>query len=295
MFEEEDEIQQIREIARNLYVAQIEDTYGDEGVATTEEMTSMISKIYVYLDRSIFSKIVFVKSLSGNKVFEGDFNITRLPDFSSLSGNNLFIEILNDNSFNVKIDTTDDESLFSENAIVYLKNQAGEFFYLKEQLEELTKFGNLDTYFIKPTFKSLDGALENYKTTQVRTSKCLFLRNNVWEGGVDSNRIAFIPSPEHIMRDSLYQFLDNHLRGNKEVMREQNVNEKNPIDIRVSWNYTNHVALIEIKWIGLSSSGTGYTGRTATTRANSGAKQLADYLDLFKTEQPEKSTSLNYS
>jgi len=290
MFEEEDEIRQMQEIVKNLYVARIEETYGDEGLRITEELTSAISNIYVHLDRNIFNKIVIIKSLSNNSILKDFRSITRIAQFSILSGKKIIIEILDNNTFNVSIDSCENESIFSNDAIVYLKNETAEYFYIKEDLEELTKIGNLDTYFIKPTFKSLDEALDNYKTSQARTSKCLILRKNVWKGGISSNRVVFKPGPEHIMRDSLFQFLDVYIRGNKEVMREQNVNEKNPIDIRITWNYTNHVALIEIKWIGLSSSGSGYTGKSAITRSNKGAKQLANYLDLFRTEQPEKTT-----
>jgi hypothetical protein len=85
------------------------------------------------------------------------------------------------------------------------------------------------------------------------------------------------------MRESLAQHLRSSLRdhGIFEVREEQNVDESHPVDIKVTWSFTNNLALIEIKWLGQSvnAMGDGMGTRYGESRAREGAKQLADYLD----------------
>ncbi len=72
-----------------------------------------------------------------------------------------------------------------------------------------------------------------------------------------------------------------------EVRPEQNVSETQPIDIKITWTFAPKQALIEIKWLGKSKHP---DGKLATTygpaRAQNGAQQLADYLDMNEEAVP---------
>ena len=89
------------------------------------------------------------------------------------------------------------------------------------------------------------------------------------------------------MRRSLAQFLDIVLRGTAEVRPEQVVDETHPVDVKVTWMFTNRLALVEIKWLGKSMNDEDNITKVFTdVRARTGAKQLAGYLDWNYAETP---------
>ena len=133
-----------------------------------------------------------------------------------------------------------------------------------------------------PYFFDLAEALEHYRIRLARRpGQCLIL-DTAWR---EPGHLVFNPKPESTMRRSLHRFLTSTLRGYKdvEVMPEQVVDESHPVDIKVTWLSSNKVALIEIKWLGVSAPPGG--GSPATTwsqsRALDGAQQLVGYLDLY--------------
>lgn len=132
--------------------------------------------------------------------------------------------------------------------------------------------------FAQPTYKELDEAMDYYNTRYVRDSSCAVL-SQIW---TDEAKREFVQKPEHFMRDSLWQCLQNILR-NHTVKREQIVDATHPVDIKVTWPAINNVALIEVKWLG-DSGQTQYRD----ARANEGAKQLIDYLASSVQEEPDK-------
>jgi hypothetical protein len=87
------------------------------------------------------------------------------------------------------------------------------------------------------------------------------------------------------MRRSLHSFLTNRLRD-AEVLPEQNVNERNPADLKITWSFTRSQALIEIKWLGKSRNPEKKMVEHYDQRACDGADQLADYLDKYRTSNP---------
>lgn len=136
-------------------------------------------------------------------------------------------------------------------------------------------------------YRDLEDAFSHYNIQCARHCQCTKLAP-VWREGA---RLVFLPGPEHTMRDSLIHFLRTTLRGYGavDVMPEQNVNATKPVDVKVAWSGTNRVALIEVKWLGLSAAvgATTHSSRWPTSRALQGAKQLADYLDKYHLESPE--------
>ena len=124
--------------------------------------------------------------------------------------------------------------------------------------------------------------------TRLRTleSTC-HVFEGVWSG---NNRIFFVAGPEELMRRSLTQFLRNRFGGDHDVWPEQNVNEKNPVDIRMMPRFTsNRLMLIEIKWLGDSVAPDGHiTVHYRDARAQEGADQLAEYLDEQLRSAPSR-------
>lgn len=132
--------------------------------------------------------------------------------------------------------------------------------------------------FTSPTFRELDEALDAYYEMMAQFSACSIL-NSVWQ---DGSNTALCRRPEHHMQKSLWQFLRSTLRSHS-VLREQTVDARHPVDIKVAWPALKTVALIEIKWTGDSGN-----TRYRDSRANKGALQLINYLDASYRGEPDK-------
>jgi hypothetical protein len=137
--------------------------------------------------------------------------------------------------------------------------------------------------FARPTFLNLEDALDKYRQHVARTAQCPHLKKTLF----DTRRLYWKARPEEEMRRSLFQYLYNVLSGDAEIRPEQVMDESHPVDIKVTWNFVNRLAIIEIKWIGDSrnedaSPATSYRD----ARAKSGAKQLAEYLDANRALTP---------
>jgi hypothetical protein len=140
------------------------------------------------------------------------------------------------------------------------------------------------TVFGAPTFLELEEALHHYATHQVRFSACYILSAH-WR---DANRLLFLPGPEATLRRSLEQHLRSMLRDHLTVRPEQVVDESHPVDLRVTWTFSNREALIEIKWLGKSAAvgSSGISKNYTAGRVNEGARQLANYLDAEVVRAP---------
>lgn len=151
---------------------------------------------------------------------------------------------------------------------------------IKDKQIQLSEYydSTVSSIFAFPTYKELDEAMDYYNARYVRDSSCAVL-SQIW---TDETKKEFVQKPEHFMRDSLWQCLQNILR-NHTVKREQIVDATHPVDIKVTWPTINNVALIEVKWLG-DSGQTQYRD----ARANDGAKQLIDYLSSSVQEEPDK-------
>ena len=177
----------------------------------------------------------------------------------------------------------------SHHAVIYSFEGQNEYFWAGGEHERIPKVvPGTPSLFAVPTFTTLRDALNRYRSTSVRVCQCHILKS-AW---YDSNRLFFKAKPEKLMRRSLVQYLRASLRTASEVAPEQNVDESHPIDIKVTFDGTQQVALIEIKWLGKSRNEE--DGNLASAyfdqRVRDGAKQLADYLDMFRHSAPLKHT-----
>lgn len=144
---------------------------------------------------------------------------------------------------------------------------------------------NTRSYFSTPTYWDLDEALNNYYINNAQKAIC----PKIFDSWTSSERIRWKSAPESNLRDSLWKYLRDTLRGVSEIKREQNVNSENPIDIKITWNFNVARALIEIKWLGISVDETGRkkTSDYTNQRAVDGAQQLCDYIEASKEENNE--------
>jgi len=139
------------------------------------------------------------------------------------------------------------------------------------------------------SFVAMNEALSYYALHVAKFVDCAFLKD-AW---FDTGRILHTNKPEAAMRDSLLHFLKVRLRDSRHVvvMPEQNVNATNPVDIRVTWMSSNHMALIEVKWLGDSINAVG-TGPSSTkfrdSRAIEGYVQLLEYLKAQDQTTPHQ-------
>ncbi len=141
-----------------------------------------------------------------------------------------------------------------------------------------------------PTFWELEDALNHYHHNLARNGTCKILKT-AWADDGEQRRLAFVNHPEKIMRSSLAQHLRSSLRDHKviRVNEEQNQSETEPVDIEVSWGFTTHIALLEIKWLGrcLKSSGDELATYThSEARAREGVPQLEGYIDEAHERNP---------
>ena len=168
--------------------------------------------------------------------------------------------------------------------VVFHHDDGNEKFHIAGEEVPLPRvYEGQQSYFTIPTYANLDDALAYYKNSLVLNSSCHIL-SSIWYG---YNRLFLVEKPEDRIQYSLQTFLRNTLRSDAEVMREQNVDDSHPVDIRVTFHFTNKVALIEVKWLGKSRhpDGTLATEYSAS-RAIEGAHQLATYLDYFAISSP---------
>ncbi|MDR2667194.1 MAG: hypothetical protein LBB34_03770 [Holosporales bacterium] len=275
------DIEKMRDNAVNSYVTAAHGIFGDLGNSALLKTIDTLIKIYRNIDPSVHKNPIIAyryidplrdidKSKYISSVLSPDHITTELdkPCAIEISGSTtLFISNYDD------FDPTE----LSRDAIVYLFKDQTEFFFIGGKIYEvINPLGQLHaSIFSRPSYKSLMKALKDYGIRQASNSTCQILKN-IW---TDNNRLILCNKPEHIMRNSLTQFLYSVLQD-AEVRPEQNVDDSHPVDIKITWNLTNRRAIIEIKWLGKSLSDTvgGYTSYTEA-RARSGAKQLADYLD----------------
>ena len=182
-------------------------------------------------------------------------------------------------------------NILRRSGVVFIHENGNERFLISDREITLPRlFPGEQSFFATPHYQELNDALEYYHSALVRQSSCDILKRN-W---FDSNRLYLKAKPEDAIQQSLLRFLRFSLRSDAEVMREQKVNDTDPVDIRVTFHFANRVALLEVKWLGKSRRENGDLATEYTqVRALDGAAQLADYLDSLALSSPG-SAALGY-
>lgn len=202
--------------------------------------------------------------------------IIKFPAIVQLKSNS---SVLVWNNYNIELDAKKEP-----NAIIYEYNEYEESITVGEGKVLAPKScASSKSIFALPTYLDLESALDHYYRDNAKYSVC----NIIQRAWYDDRRLRWKAGPEHLLRDSLLQYLRASLRTAADILKEQNVSEDNPIDIKVIWQNTTERALIEIKWLGVSFKENGEkTANYSTFRIKTGSKQLIDYIDEAYEQTP---------
>jgi len=294
MISDESQLEYFKKIANDNFSVLIKEDYGSGGIERLTILTEKIAKIYKHLNFLSFERIIIFtaldQGLSLDKVAGSNCNKCHsINNLTQIHGTEITIEVTENLELLISVNFIPSLDLLRSNAVVYERHQTVETILGKIQQRTLREIPNTDSYFAIKTYKELDIALEDYKVIVARYSDSCSELRNVW---LDSNKIFFKPRPESKLRDSLIFFLKIRLR-NTEVRPEQVVDASHPVDIKITWEYTTYLALIEIKWLGkslMSIGGGTFNQIYSHSRALEGANQLVDYLDKNKIQAPQKIT-----
>lgn len=281
----------LHDLIRNSVAYQVEHTYGPEGAESLRGLLQSVRTIFTHLDIESYSgELIIFRALRPDQTVLERSRAREVPrpeDFATCQQGPLVIEAAADGRYFLWAEAADGSTL-SDRALVYKFSDGSEWVYARTaEPKAVVKLApSFKSMFAIPSFSDLTAALNRFRTIRVKNSSCKIF----FECWRDENRLFFKNRPEHIMRDSLCQFLQAVI-PDADILPEQNVDESHPVDIRVTWRRKNNVALVEIKWLGQSKNedGTLATGY-AEGRAKDGAQQLVDYLESHKPGNPEKST-----
>jgi hypothetical protein len=203
---------------------------------------------------------------------------------------NLIVEIRVDGSPFVWQSIPGELSTIIQTGIVYRLQQGVETFSINGATHPVPKvIPGAVSQFILNYFTDLKEALNAYRDSMARTSKCHLLR----EAWADEKRIWFDTKPEFRLRRALHNYLYSYLRHDDiDLREEQNVDESHPVDIKIVWRMENRSAIIEVKWVGKSINlkTRRFTQNYGDARARRGAKQLAEYLEWHRQQAAKEDT-----
>lgn len=286
------QIEYFKKVANSQYLPMLLTDYGADKRDIIVSLTDAIANIYKFLEYNSFRTVTIYKALDSTvslKTLTRDFLVVRSFDnLGPVKGEHICIELTANGELNY-VRSEIEISTIRQTAIAYKfdKSNETETIFGKNDDFTLMPIPDADSYFAIQTYKELDVALEDYATKVARHSECAHLKS-AW---FDNSRIFFKQKPEHILRDSLTSFLKMRLRQT-EVRPEQIVDKSHPVDIKITWNLANHLALVEIKWLGKSLQQLGRAFKQIYTRkrALEGADQLANYLNENLRQAPVKIT-----
>lgn len=282
----------MRKIAQDLHAVEAQRVFGAEGSEALDWLLTFLPVVLAALPPALIDNALTVVHPVGDDAIDAEVvvsvpisDIGGLPQLQQQhgplalikSGEKLCVALLE------KVDIEE----LSSRAVVYSLDERGEVFLVGgKRLPVPNPLPGIRSVFILPTFDSLELALDDYRERMVKTCRCYVLQE-AWN---DEKRFLWANKPEWRMRRSLEQFLATTLEGYDEVLPEQNVNESKPVDIKVTWAQSSHVALIEIKWLGKSikKDQKGISSPYGQARAQAGADQLAAYLTEFRVRNPSR-------
>ena len=158
--------------------------------------------------------------------------------------------------------------------VVFVHDNGNEKFFISTHEVPLPRiFPGEQSFFSAPNYATIADALAYYQQSMARQSSCEIL-GKMWH---DNNRLFLKAKPEDTIQKSLSTYLTHRLGFDAEVMREQNVDDTHPVDIRITFHFANRVVLIEIKWLGKSKNADGsLTTEYSQSRAVDGARNWRD-------------------
>jgi hypothetical protein len=280
--------EQVVKLLQQTALLKVQQAYG---IYTTEDFKEFIGKLkslYNSIDISQYSSVVAVY----RHVAIGSGIRVSIDNVYQYAHDIIMINFLDDGYVEVFQDSINITEL-SKQSVVYKwcpNNRLSDVFVIKGEEVPFSQdpCSNGLSYFSVKTYKTLEDALIYYRDTLALEAK-----RKVLCDALRKNRLFFKNAPECLLQEDLYDYLLVSLRDAANVKREHNVDETHPVDISITFKSTNHVALIEIKWVGksLNAEETDISCDYSDSRANDGAKQLVDYIDANRVSFPSSITA----
>ncbi len=282
----------INNIRQEHYPLLIYQAFGNNNsaISITKTLISHVQKIYRSIEPGHFDgQIVIFNSLDDKEILP-IANGTSLYDKTVLTNNRsdtLVLQVFEEGSrLPVLWENADPTVLFQDDQVLAYSYQdrAEQFYASTHQIPINNPYNCASIYALQYQF--LDDSLSSYRE-EIRRSSCTIFRQ-CW--GEDANCIFFINGPEAKMQESLEQHIRKSIRG-VDVVREYNIGGSKPVDVRVYWKEANRQALIELKWLGKARKPDDeLTSQYSNSRANEGAYQLKEYLDIAERDTPTSIT-----
>lgn len=268
--------------------------YSEEATNSLTIIAKELTELFNFIEPGLFdSKIIVVKNFKDIPIFPvGDGYNLKMDKAKLTHIKGDFVIQLFSNRDMVLWQGVDYEGLLqSVENICYMYDSGNEFFFAKEEKIDVS-VGSFGSRF-SGEFADLESQLLNYAIHKVRHSSCPILLDS-WNC---ENRIFFKGGgkdmPERYMQLSLHNFIKDISifkgdLGQLDPTREHNLDGSKPVDIIVRWEKSNRIALIEVKWLGKSISEGVLKSKYYDARANEGFKQLKNYFELAKKDNPNK-------
>jgi hypothetical protein len=278
----------IVEVCRDSHVPMAQEVFGDEGLNAIFNVMEAVKSLYRHVEPERIAGEVIVFQIVGTRTSATPEAPVSFAALANQTIDNLVLELTSDGNAYARSHSAANREELAQRAVVYHYRNGAEEFLAGSQRKSVRRLdSSARSQFSVPTFSNLREALQHYAVENIRESTCHIFRQ-AWR---DVNRLFFkagAPNAESFMRDSLTQFLRNRIGGDHDVWPEQNVNERNPVDIRVQPKLQNNrLMLIEIKWLGDSARDDGHvTAHHRDPRAQEGVDQLANYLEEQRRSAP---------
>lgn len=280
---------QIIKLLQKDILLEMQQAYGDFIMEDFKSFVEKLKSLYRSIDLSQYSSVVaiFKHSEMGSGMKVSEKNV-----YQHCKGK-MIVNFLDEDGYIEVISNPVDILALSMDTFVYKWNpniSNSDSFVIKgvERLYCQDPCTNGLSYFAVKTYKDLDKALIYYRDNMALEAKGKALCD-----AMRHNRLFFKNAPEDLLQEALCEYLTATLRDMADVKREVTVDESHPVDISITFKTTNHIALIEIKWVGrsLNEKEDGFSGYYTNSRANKGAKQLVDYIDANRASFPSSITA----
>jgi hypothetical protein len=268
--------------------------YSEAATLAIEIINKELHELFNFIEPGLFDKrIVVIKNINDDIIFPHRDSINLAMNKALLFNydKEIVIQLFSNRNIlmwdNVNIDT-----IFNcEDNIIYQFESNKEKFFVRNKEIDVTicSFGSR----YSDEFDELELQLSRFYLHKIKYSSCPIF-NESWS----SDKKIFFKGggkniPENYMQKSLQNFLKDLSIfkgeiGQFEPTREHNLDARKPVDIIVRWEKSNRIALIEIKWMGKSVHNGQIRSEHSNNRANEGFKQLKDYFDLAKRDNPNK-------
>jgi hypothetical protein len=268
--------------------------YSEKATVAVEIINKGLRELFNFVEPGLFDKkIMVIKNINDNNVFPDRNNIDLTINRALLFNydKEIIIQLFGDRKILMWEGVDAEEVLNCDDNIVYQFESNKEKFIVKNKEIDITirSFGSR----YSDEFDELELQLNRYHSHKIQYSYCPIF-NKSWSS---EKRIFFKGGgkniPENYMQESLQNFLKDLSIfkgeiGQFEPTREYNLNARKPVDLIVRWEKSNRIAIIEIKWMGKSIHNGEIKSRHSNGSANEGFKQLKDYFDLAKRDNPHK-------